>query len=123
MILQCFQQIRDTKKDILVKDPKIVLPEKPKVHNAIEELMNHFKIIIEGIHVPAGEAYAYVEGANGELGFYIVSDGTGRPWKIRCRPPCFPMTSSLQTLIEGSMIADMVPTFGSINMIGGECDR
>lgn len=123
MILQCLDQIKSTPPDIAVKDPRIVLPEKPKVHTAIEELMNHFKLIIEGIKVPKGEAYSYVEGANGELGFYIVSMGGGKPWKIRVRPPCWPITSSLQAMIEGSMVADIVPTFGSINMIGGECDR
>jgi NADH-quinone oxidoreductase subunit D len=123
MILQCLDQIKSTKPEILVNDPRIVLPDKGKVHNAIEELMNHFKIIIDGIQVPKGEAYAYVEGANGELGFYIVSTGGGKPWKIRVRPPCWTLTSSLQQMVEGGMIADIVPTFGSINMIGGECDR
>ncbi|MEL6189163.1 MAG: NADH-quinone oxidoreductase subunit D, partial [Myxococcota bacterium] len=63
------------------------------------------------------------EGANGELGFYLVSTGAGRPWKVRCRPPCFPITSSMPELLVGGQIADIVPTFGSINMIGGECDR
>lgn len=123
MILQCFEQIQDTPPAILVDDARVKLPEKDRVHTAIEELMNHFKIIIDGVQVPKGEAYAYQEGANGELGFYLVSDGGGRPLKIRCRPPCWPITSSLQVLIEGTMIADVVPTFGSINMIGGECDR
>jgi NADH-quinone oxidoreductase subunit D len=123
MLLQCLDQIKQTPPDIHVKDPRIVLPEKGKVHNAIEELMNHFKIIIDGIQVPKGEAYAYVEGANGELGFYVVSAGGGKPWKVRVRPPCWMMMGSLQSLIEGHMVADIVPTFGSINMIGGECDR
>jgi NADH-quinone oxidoreductase subunit D len=123
MILQSLDQIKATKSDILVQDPRIVLPDKGKVHTAIEELMNHFKIIIDGIQVPKGEAYAYVEGANGELGFYVVSTGGGKPWKIRVRPPCWTITSSLQQLIEGRMLADIVPTFDSINMIGGECDR
>lgn len=123
MILQCLDQIKQTPPAIVVDDPRIVLPEKGKVHNAIEELMNHFKIIIDGIQVPKGEAYAYVEGANGELGFYLVSTGGGRPWKIRCRPPCWPITSSAQVLFEGGQVADIVPTFGSLNMIGGECDR
>jgi NADH-quinone oxidoreductase subunit D len=123
MIEQCLAHINDTPPDILVHDPRVALPSKGKVHTAIEELMNHFKLIIDGIQVPAGEAYAYQEGGNGELGFYIVSTGGGRPWKIRCRPPCFPITSSLQVLVEGGMIADVVPTFGSLNMIGGECDR
>jgi NADH-quinone oxidoreductase subunit D len=123
ILLQCLDQIEQSPPQILVEDARIKLPEKEKVYTAIEELMNHFKLIIEGIQVPKGEAYAYQEGANGELGFYIVSNGGGRPVKIRCRPPCFPITSSLQQIIEGAMIADIVPTFGSINMIGGECDR
>ncbi|MBK6686939.1 MAG: NADH-quinone oxidoreductase subunit D [Deltaproteobacteria bacterium] len=123
ILLQCLDQIEKTPPQILVDDARVRLPEKEKVHTAIEELMNHFKIIIDGIQVPKGEAYAYQEGANGELGFYLVSTGGGKPWKMRCRPPCFPITSSIQTMIEGSMIADIVPTFGSINMIGGECDR
>ncbi len=123
MLLQCLDQIEDTDPQILVVDPRIKLPDKKRVHTAIEELMNHFKIIIDGIQVPKGESYAYVEGANGELGFYLVSTGGGKPWKIRVRPPCWAMTSSVATLIEGTMLADVVPTFGSINMIGGECDR
>ena len=74
---------------VTITDPKVVLPEKEKVYNSIEGLMNHFKLIMEGIHVPAGEVYQAVEGANGELGFYIVSDGSGRPYRVRVRPPCF----------------------------------
>lgn len=123
IILQCLDQIKDTPPELEVDDPRVRMPNKEKVHTAIEELMNHFKIVIDGIQVRKGEAYAYVEGANGELGFYIVSDGGGKPWKIRCRPPCWPITSTLQDMVEGAQLADVVPTFGSINMIGGECDR
>ena len=123
MLRQCLDQIKDTPPAIMVDDPRVKLPEKDKVYTAIEELMNHFKIIMEGIQVPAGEAYSYVEGANGELGFYLVSTGGGHPWKVRCRPPCWPIVSSIAQLVEGTMIADIVPTFGSVNMIGGECDR
>ena len=123
ILLQCLDQIKSSPPEIMVDDARIKLPEKELVYTAIEELMNHFKLIIEGIQVPKGEAYAYQEGGNGELGFYVVSNGGGKPLKIRCRPPCFPITSSLQQMIEGGMIADIVPTFGSINMIGGECDR
>jgi len=123
IVLQCLDQIRETPPEIAVSDPRFTLPAKETVHQAIEELMNHFKIIIDGIQVPKGEAYAYVEGANGELGFYVVSEGGGKPWKVRVRPPSFIMTASLQHMLEGAMVADMVPIFGSINMIGGECDR
>ena len=108
---------------IALDDPKIVLPEKEKVYNSIEGLMNHFKFIMEGIQVPAGEVYFAVEGGNGELGFYIVSQGGGRPYRVRVRPPCFIAMSAFHEMIRGHMIADIIPTFGMINMIGGECDR
>jgi NADH-quinone oxidoreductase subunit D len=108
---------------VMLEDPRIVLPEKENVYNSIEGLMHHFKIIMEGIKVPPGEVYFPVEGANGELGFYIVSDGGGRPYRIRVRPPSFIAMSAFHEMIEGYMLADIVPTFGMINMIGGECDR
>ena len=76
-----------------------------------------------GIRPPAGEAYFPVEGANGELGFYVVSDGSDRPYRVRCRPPCLPPLAALHRMIVGEMVADMIPTFGSVNMIGGELDR
>ncbi len=87
--------------------------------------MNHFKLIMldHGIQPPAGEAYFPVEGANGELGFYVVSDGSDHAYRVRVRPPCFSMMSSLDKLIVGGQLADIVPSFGSINMIGGELDR
>lgn len=108
---------------VLLDDPRIVLPEKEKVYNSIEGLMHHFKLIMEGIHVPPGEVYLAVEGGNGELGFYIVSDGGGRPYRVRVRPPCFIAMSAFREMIRGAMVADIIPTFGMINMIGGECDR
>ena len=108
---------------VMVSDPRIALPPKAEVYNSIEAMIAHFKIIMDGIHVPPGEAYSYTEAGNGELGFYLVSDGTGRPWKCRVRPPCFPATAVLTKVLPGLFIADVVPTFGMINMIGGECDR
>jgi NADH-quinone oxidoreductase subunit D len=108
---------------VWIDDPRFVLPEKEKVYNSIEGLMHHFKIIMEGIKVPPGETYSAVEGGNGELGFYIVSDGGGRPYRVRVRPPCFIAMGAFHEMIRGYMVADIVPTFGMINMIGGECDR
>jgi len=108
---------------VWIDDPRFVLPEKEKVYGSIEGLMHHFKIIMEGIKVPPGETYAAVEGGNGELGFYIVSDGGGRPYRIRVRPPCFIAMGAFHEMIKGHMVADIVPTFGMVNMIGGECDR
>lgn len=108
---------------VTITDPRVVLPPKEKVYNSIEGLMNHFKLIMEGIKVPAGEIYQAVEGANGELGFYIVSDGSGRPYRVRVRPPCFLGMGALNKMLIGRMIPDIISTFGMINMIGGECDR
>ena len=108
---------------VWIDDPRFVLPEKEKVYGSIEGLMHHFKIIMEGIKVPPGETYLAVEGGNGELGFYIVSDGGGRPYRVRVRPPCFIAMGAFHEMIRGYMVADIVPTFGMVNMIGGECDR
>jgi NADH-quinone oxidoreductase subunit D len=108
---------------ISVDAPHIVLPPKEQVYNSIEGMINHFKLIFEGIQVPAGEVYSYTEAANGELGFYIVSNGTGKPWKLRVRPPCFYLMGGIDRMIEGGMVSDIIPTFDTINMIGGEIDR
>jgi len=108
-----------------VGDRRVVLPPKETTYGSIEGLMNHFMLIMEGhgIRPPQGEAYFPVEGANGELGFYVVSDGGDRPYRVRCRPPCLPPMAALHRMIEGEMVADLIPTFGSVNMIGGELDR
>ena len=76
-----------------------------------------------GIRPPRGEVYFSVEGGNGELGFYIVSDGTDRPYRLHLRAPCFHIVSALEKMINGHYVADIIPTFGSLNMIGGELDR
>ncbi len=108
---------------INIVDPRCVLPQKSLVYTEIESLINHFKLIIDGPRVPAGEAYSATEGANGELGFYIVSTGEGQPYRVHCRAPSFVHMGVASRMLEGGQLADVVPTFGSINMIGGECDR
>ena len=104
-------------------DPRYVLPEKHDVYTTIEATIQHFKLIMEGAKIPKGEVYSYTEGGNGELGYYLVSDGSGTPYRVRIRPPCFQVVGGLQKLLEGAMLSDIVPTFGSLNMIGGECDH
>ena len=123
--LRIIEQVLDQMPEgpIMVDDPRIALPPKEKVYNSIEGLVHHFNIIIKGIRPPKGEVYFAVEGGNGELGFYIVSDGTDKPWKCRCRPPCFPLVEAMPKMLEGAMVADIIPTFGMVNMIGGEMDR
>lgn len=107
----------------IIDDPLIVLPPKHEVYSNIEALMNHFMLIIEGIKPPKGEVYSYSEAANGELGFYIVSDGTGFPYRVKVRAPCFPIYSSFEDVIQGGLIADAVATLGQFNVIAGELDR
>lgn len=103
----------------------VVLPAKEDTYGNIEGLMNHFKLVMygHGIQPAVGEVYFPVEGANGELGFYIVSDGRDHPWRVRVHPPCFPIMAALPKLLVGDMMADLIPTFGSVNMIAGELDR
>ncbi|MCU0572128.1 MAG: NADH-quinone oxidoreductase subunit D [Syntrophobacteraceae bacterium] len=103
--------------------PQVRWQSKEDIGNRIDSLIFHFKTVIEGIKPPPGEVYLAVEGGNGEVGFYLVSDGTGKPYKCRVRPPCFPLTAAMSRLMKGRLIADIVPTFDMINMIGGECDR
>jgi len=108
---------------ITITDPRFHLPPKQEVYGSIEGLMNHFKLVIEGQKIPPGEVYVATEGGNGELGFYLVSDGSGRPYRVRVRPPCFFGMAALGDMLRGAMVADIITTFGQINMIGGECDR
>ena len=108
---------------INVDDRRCTLPEKPLVYTEIESLINHFKLIMDGPDVPAGEVYTAHEAPNGELGFYLVSTGGGTPYKVHVRSPSFVHMGGVQRLLEGYQLADIIPTFGSVNMIGGECDR
>ncbi len=121
IVRQCFAQMQPG--EIAVADFRYVLPPKPLVYGTIEGVMAHFKLVMEGIKVPAGETYSYTEAANGELGFYVVSDGGGRPYKLGLRAPGWPMLAALPLMTKGSLLADLVPTFDSINMIGGEVEQ
>lgn len=107
----------------MVEDHLVALPEKDKVYNTMEGLINHFKLIMHGIQPAKGEIYSATEGGNGEIGFYIVSDGGPTAWRARIRPPCFANYSTFPKVIKGQMIADAVAALGSINIIAGELDR
>jgi NADH-quinone oxidoreductase subunit D len=111
--------------NIAAGEKRVFLPAKEDTYGNIEGLMQHFKLVMygHGVRPPRGEVYFPVEGANGELGFYVVSDGANTPYRVRVRPPCFAIMSALPRLLVGDMIADLTPTFGSVNMIGGELDR
>jgi len=127
-IKQSFKIIKQALKEmpdgpINVDNPYMRQPSKQDVYSKMEEMIAHFKLFIDGMKPPVGEVYMATEAANGELGFYLVSDGGGKPYKCRVRPPCFTMTAGVEEIVRGAMLADIIPTFDMINMIGGECDR
>ncbi|HSA97052.1 MAG TPA: NADH dehydrogenase (quinone) subunit D [Acidobacteriota bacterium] len=106
-------------------DKPVAVPAKEDAYTTMEGLISHFLFFMsgKGIRPPKGDVYFSVEGGNGEVGFYIVSDGTDRPYRLHLRAPCFHIVSALEQLIKGRLVADIIPTFGSMNMIGGELDR
>jgi NADH-quinone oxidoreductase subunit D len=121
IIRQAFKQMQPG--PIIVDDWRIALPPKPEVYGTIEGVMSHFKLVMEGVQVPPGEVWDSTEASNGELGWYLVSDGRGRPYKVHVRAPGYPILSAVPHIIEGKMLADLIPTFDTINMIGGEVEQ
>jgi len=103
--------------------PKVVLPDREKMKTQMESLIYHFKIVTEGFAVPAGQVYQAVEGAHGEIGYYVVSDGTAKPYRVHMRYPGFATLQALQTMCAGRLIADVVAVIGSIDIVLGEIDR
>ncbi len=108
---------------IAVSDPRIVLERKDRVYGSIEGMINHFEFVINGVQPPVGDTYMMVEGGNGELGFYVVSDGSGKPYRVHVRAPSFIHMGIFRKMLVGHTLSDIVATFGMMNMIGGECDR
>jgi NADH-quinone oxidoreductase subunit D len=103
--------------------PKIVLPDREKMKTQMEALIHHFKIVTEGFAVPAGEVYQAIECGHGETGYYIVSDGTAKPYRVHMRYPSFPTLQALEVMCKGRMLADVVAVIGSIDIVLGEIDR
>ena len=103
--------------------PKVVLPDREKMKTEMEALIYHFKIVTEGFTVPAGEVFQAIESPRGEMGYYVVSDGTSKPYRVHMRNPSFATLQALQTMCEGRLIADVVAVIGSIDIVLGEIDR
>jgi NADH-quinone oxidoreductase subunit D len=108
---------------VQAKAPHIVMPDREEMKTSIEALIYHFKIVSEGFHPPLGEVYVAIESPRGELGFYMVSDGSPRPFRCHVRAPSFANLQALPKLIEGRLIADVVACIGSIDIVLGEIDR
>jgi NADH-quinone oxidoreductase subunit C/D len=104
-------------------DKRISLPPKKEVYTNIEGLMNHFMLIMKGVRPPVGEIYSSTEAANGELGFYVISDGGSNPYRVKVRPPCFAIYQSFPEIIQNKMISDALAELSSMNVIAGELDR
>jgi NADH-quinone oxidoreductase subunit D len=103
--------------------PKVILPDREKMKTQMEALIYHFKLVTEGFTVPAGEVYAAVESPRGEMGYYIVSDGTAKPYRVHMRSPSFANLQALPRMCEGRLIADVVAAIGSIDILLGDVDR
>jgi NADH-quinone oxidoreductase subunit D len=103
--------------------PKVILPEREKMKTQMEALIYHFKIVTEGFNVPAGEVYQAIESPRGEMGYYVVSDGTAKPYRVHMRSPSYANLQLLNTMCEGRLIADVVAAIGSIDIVLGEIDR
>jgi NADH-quinone oxidoreductase subunit D len=108
---------------VLADAPQVCYPPKENVYNSIEGLINHFKIASEGFSVPEGEVYQGIEAPKGELGYYIVSDGGNKPYRMRVRPPSFVNLSAIEKMAKGGMIADLVAVIGTLDIVLGEIDR
>jgi len=106
-----------------VDDPRITPPPKDRVYTEMEALIQHFLIYSQGFMVPAGEAYVPVEGPRGEQGFYVVSDGTNRPWRVKSRSPSLLACQALEQMVVGGLIADVIAVIGSIDVVMGDVDR
>jgi NADH-quinone oxidoreductase subunit C/D len=106
-----------------IDDRRISLPPKQGVYTNIEDLMNHFELIQDGIRPPMGDVYSYWEAANGELGFYLVSDGDRAPYRLRCRGACFYIFQAFNQMIKGGYISDAIAALGSLNIVAGELEK
>jgi len=121
IVLQCLEKLEPG--PILAADPQVCLPSKESVVNTIEGLIHHFKIITEGFKPEVGEVYQGIEAPKGELGFYLISDGTPKPFRMKIRPPSFMNLQAIPPMAKGGMIADLVAVIGTLDIVLGEIDR
>ena len=123
IIRQCVDWLRRNPGPVITADHKIAPPSRENMKASMEELIHHFKLFTEGMHVPPGEVYAAVEHPKGEFGIYLVSDGANKPWRLKIRAPGFPHLAAMDELARGHMIADVVAIIGTMDIVFGEIDR
>ena len=123
IIQQCIAWLRVNPGPVITSNHKVAPPDRESMKSNMEELIHHFKLFTEGIHVPEGEAYAAVEHPKGEFGIYIVSDGANKPYRLKIRPPGFSHLAAMDEMARGHMIADAVAIIGTMDIVFGEIDR
>ncbi|HRH82468.1 MAG TPA: NADH-quinone oxidoreductase subunit D [Thiobacillaceae bacterium] len=123
IIAQCVDWLKKNPGPVIIENHKIAPPGREAMKSNMEELIHHFKLFTEGMHVPEGEAYAAVEHAKGEFGVYIVSDGANKPYRLKLRAPGFPHLAAMDEMARGHMIADVVAIIGTMDIVFGDIDR
>jgi NADH-quinone oxidoreductase subunit D len=123
IIRQCIGWLRANPGPVITGDHKVAPPSRVEMKESMEELIHHFKLFTEGMHVPPGEVYAAVEHPKGEFGIYLVSDGANKPWRLKIRAPGFPHLAAMDEMVRGHMIADVVAIIGTMDIVFGEIDR
>ena len=123
IIRQCVDWLRAHPGPVMADDRKVRPPRRTEMKGDMESLIHHFKLFTEGYGVPEGETYAAVEAPKGEFGVYLVSDGANKPYRLKCRAPGFPHLASLEEMVKGHMLADVVAVIGTQDIVFGEIDR
>jgi NADH-quinone oxidoreductase subunit D len=123
IIKQCIDWLRKHPGPVIVDNHKVAPPDRLSMKQNMEELIHHFKLFTEGMHVPAGETYAAVEHPKGEFGIYLVSDGANKPYRLKIRAPGYAHLAALDEMSRGHMIADVVAIIGTQDIVFGEIDR
>jgi NADH-quinone oxidoreductase subunit D len=123
IIVQCIEWLRANPGPVIVDNHKVAPPSRIEMKANMEELIHHFKLFTEGMHVPEGETYAAVEAPKGEFGIYLISDGANKPYRLKIRAPGFVHLSALDEMTRGHMIADVVAVIGTQDIVFGEVDR
>lgn len=123
IIKQCIDWLRQNPGPVIVDNHKVAPPSREKMKTDMEELIHHFKLFTEGMHVPEGETYSAIEHPKGEFGIYLVSDGANKPYRLKIRPPGFAHLSALHHMTQGHMLSDVVAVIGTLDIVFGEIDR
>ncbi len=123
IIKQCVDWLRKNPGPVITDDHKVAPPSRVEMKGSMEELIHHFKLFTEGMHVPEGEAYAGVEGPKGEFGVYFISDGANKPYRMKLRSPAFTHLSAMDEMVRGHMLADAVAVVSTLDIVFGEIDR